>query len=48
MYYPSVKVCKEFNWDSDGRDMEMAQGKIAAVGAVDRKSHRFRMALDNT
>ena len=24
----SVKVCKEFNWDSDGQDMEMARREM--------------------
>lgn len=43
-----MKVCKEFNWDADGRDMEMARRETAAVDATDRRARTFRVALHNT
>ena len=43
----SVKVCKEFNWDADGRDMEMVRRETAAADATGRRARTFRVALDN-
>ena len=40
-----VKVCKEFNWDIDDRDMEMARREATAADATGRKACVFRAAL---
>jgi hypothetical protein len=43
-----VKVCKEFNWEPDGRDMEKARREATAVDATGRRARAFRAALCNT
>ncbi len=43
----SVKVCKEFNWDVDDRDMEKARRKATAVDATGRKACAIRTDLQN-
>lgn len=44
----SVKVCKEFNWDVDGRDMERARCEATVGKGMDRRPCTFRVALYNT
>lgn len=43
----SVKMCKEFNWDVDDRDMERARREATAVDATSRKSCAIRAAVQN-
>ena len=42
-----MKVCKEFNWDVDDRDMEKARREAAAEEDTGRKACATRAALQN-
>ena len=41
-------MCREFNWDADGRDMEMVRRERAVVAAIGCRARIFRVALHNT
>ena len=47
IFSSSVKVCKEFNWDVDDRDMEKARCEATADDDTGRRACAIRAALRN-